>query len=419
MQTKIKEALDMPEQLEQLYRSDKKSFIKAFNDILPEIEDSPNAAFWKARLDYHKVKETGRKFTSYDILLVIVASLITGFLIKIPQLFDINVDKFFFYEKNTGMIILFGLSLYAFITAAKIQLKHLLIAAAVFIISGVYINLLPSTQGSHSIILVYLHLPIMLWALYGLIFIGFDLKNNPKRMDYIKYNGDLAIMGGLLMIAGGILSGITLGLFSAIDLNIEEFYFDYIGIWGLVAIPIVATFVIKVYPLIASKIAPVIANIFSPLVLITLTIYLISILVTGKDPYNDRDFLIVFNLMLLGVMAIIIFSVTETASQNRQKFNLAILLALAIVTLIVNGIALSAILYRLNEYGFSPNRVAVLGSNVLIFIHLILIMIQLYRTNFLKKETIVIENAIAKYLPVYAFWTAFVVFVLPWLFELK
>ncbi|HAQ38711.1 MAG TPA: DUF4153 domain-containing protein, partial [Saprospirales bacterium] len=275
------------------------------------------------------------------------------------------------------------------------------------------------TEDSHSIILAYMHLPIMLWTVYGLIFITFDLSSLPKRMDYIKYNGDLAIIGILLLIAGGILSGITLGLFSAIDMEIEQFYFDYVGIWGLVAIPIVGTFIIKVYPFIASKIAPVIANIFSPLVLITLSIYLVSILVTGKDPYNDRDFLIVFNLMLLGVMAIIVFSVIETAVQNKQRFNLTVLFALSVITLIVNAIALSAILYRLNEYGFSPNRVAVLGSNVMIFIHLILIMMDLFRVNFHKKPINCVENTIARYLTVYAFWTAFVVFVLPWLFELR
>jgi len=419
MQNKIKEAIETPEILEKLYRSDKKAFEKAFYDVFPEISEQKTAEIWKARLDFDLSKASETRFSPKDIILVVIASLITGFLIKIPQIFDINVDEFYFYEKNTGMIILFGLSLYAFLTGGKTNMKQLLITLGIFIVSTFYINFLPSTEDSHSIILAYMHLPIMLWTVYGLIFINFDLSSLPKRMDFIKYNGDLAIMGVLLLIAGGILSGITLGLFAAIDMEIEQFYFDYVGIWGLVAIPIVATFVIKVYPFIASKIAPVIANIFSPLVLITLSIYLVSILVTGKDPYNDRDFLIVFNLMLLGVMAITVFSVIETAVQNKQRFNLSVLLALSVITLIVNAIALSAILYRLNEYGFSPNRVAVLGSNVLIFMHLILIMIDLFRVNFHKKPINRVENTIARYLPVYAFWTAFVVFVLPWLFGLR
>lgn len=419
MQNKIREAIEKPEILEKLYHSDKKAFEKAFYEVFPEISAQKTAEIWKARLDFDLSKASETRFSGKDIILVIITSLITGFLIKIPQIFDINVDEFFFYEKNTGMIILFGLSLYAFLTGGKTNIKQQSITLSIFIVSAIYINFLPSAKDSHSIMLAYLHLPILLWTVYGLIFINFNLSSLPRRMDYIKYNGDLAIMGVLLLIAGGILSGITLGLFEAIDMKIEQFYFDYVGIWGLVAIPIVATFIIKVYPFIASKIAPVIANIFSPLVLITLSIYLMSILVSGKDPYNDRDFLIVFNLMLLGVMAITVFSVIETAVQNKQRFNLSILLALSIITLIVNAIALSAILYRLNEYGFSPNRVAVLGSNVLIFMHLILIMIDLFKVNFHKKPILRVENTIARYLPVYAFWTAFVVFVLPWLFELR
>jgi hypothetical protein len=215
------------------------------------------------------------------------------------------------------------------------------------------------------------------------------------------------------------LTGVTIGLFSAIDINIEKFYVDYIVICGLVCVPVVATFIIKNYSFVTNKIAPIIANIFSPLVLITLVIYLISIGITGKDPYNDRDFLIVFNLMLLGVMAIIIFSVSETSNNKKQRFNELILFFLSIVTLVIDLVAISAILYRLGEYGFTPNRTAVLGSNLLFFGNLVLIMIDLYMVNFKHKEISQVESRIAGYLPVYVVWTVFVVFALPFIFGLK
>lgn len=259
----------------------------------------------------------------------------------------------------------------------------------------------------------------MLWFLYGVIFIDFNLKDKLKRMDYIKYNGDLAILGAIILIAGGILTAVTLGLFSAIDLNIEEFYFDYIVVCGLVAVPIVATYIIKNHSLVTNKIAPIIANIFSPLVLITLVIYLIGIVVTGKDLYNDRDFLLVFNLMLLGVMAIIVFSVSETSNSKKQRFNELILFILSVVTLIVDMLALSAILYRVGEFGFTPNRVAVLGSNLLIFGNLVLIMIDLFKVNFKHKEIGQVEMRIANYLPIYMTWTIFMVFLLPFIFGMK
>jgi len=419
MKKKIKENIDNSEQLEKFYRADKKGFEKAFFDIYPEISEYKISGFWKTRLEFDNIREDSVKTRKTDILFLIITCAITGFLIKIPQLFDINLKDYLFYEKNAGLIVLLGLSSYSFLTKDLIKTKQLVITISVFIISALYINILPSNKDSHSINLAYIHLPLMIWCLYGLVFIDFNSKDKTKRMDYIKYNGDLAILVAIILIAGGILTGVTLELFSAIDLTIEPFYFDYIVMWGLVSVPIVATYIIRKYPFVANKIAPIIANIFSPLVLITLVVYLISIIITGKDPYNDRDFLIVFNLMLLGVMGIVVFSISETSVNKKQRFNEMTLFALSIITLIIDLVALSAILYRLGEFGFTPNRTAVLGSNLLIFGNLVLIMLDLYRVNFKDKEIKQVELTIANYLPVYIVWIIFVVFGLPLIFGLK
>ena len=419
MESKIKANIDNPEQLEKLYQADKKDFEKAFFAIYPDIADFKLSEFWKKRLEFDSSKETKVIIRKTDILFLILTCVVTGFLIKIPQLFDVSLKNYFYYEKNAGLIVLLGLSAYSLLTKDFIKTKHLIISLCVFAISAIYINLLPSNRDSHSINLAYIHLPLLIWCLYGLIFIDFDTKNKSKRIEYIKYNGDLAILGAIILIAGGILTGVTVGLFSAIDLMIEKFYMDYIVLWGLVSAPIVATYIIRNYPFVTNKIAPIIANIFSPLVLITLIIYLISIILTGKDPYTDRDFLIVFNLMLLGVMGIIVFSVSETSINKKQHFNEMTLFALSIITLIIDLVALSAILYRLGEYGFTPNRVAVLGSNLLIFGNLVLIMLDLYRVNFKNKEIKQVELTIARYLPIYMVWTIFVVFGLPFIFGLK
>ncbi len=418
MKTKIKENIDNPEQLEKLYRTDKNGFQKAFNELYQEISDFKMADFWKARLNFDSQSDF-KKVRKTDVLFLIMTCLITGFLVKLPQIFDIKLNDYFYYEKNVGLIILLGLSAYSFLTKIKINTKHLMIAIVVYGISAIYINLLPSDRNSHSINLAYFHLPLLLWCIYGLIFIDFDTKDKTKRIDYIKYNGDIAILTAIILITGGLLTGVTLGLFSAIDLKIDNFYFEYIVILGLVSSPIVATYIVKNYPTVTNKFAPIIASIFSPLVLITLIIYLISIAITGKDPYNNRDFLIVFNLMLLGVMAIIVFSVSETSVDKRQRFNELTLFFLTFITLIVDLIALSAILYRLREFGFTPNRTAVLGSNLLIFGNLILIMLDLYKVVFKGGEIKSVELTIAKYLPIYMVWTIFVTFGFPFIFGLK
>jgi len=363
--------------------------------------------------------ESKKTVRNNDILFLIVACLITGFLIKLPQVVGFLPQEFQFYQKDAGLILFLGLSTYVFLTNKHLVMKHLFISLAVFAVSAVYINLLPTVKESHSISLAYIHLPLLLWCVFGLIFIDFNTKDLTRRMDYLKYNGDIAILSAIILIAGAMLTAVTLGLFSAIDMNIETFYGDYVVVLGLVSAPIVATYIIKTYPVVTQKIAPIIANLFTPLVVITLVIFLISMVVTGKDPYNDRDFLLVFNLLLLGVMALIVFSVTETTLSKPKRFNVWMLFGLSIITLLVDLVALSAIVYRLGEYGFTPNRTAVLGSNLLIFGHLVLIMIDLFKVTFKGGQFDGVERTIARYLPVYTVWTIVVTFGFPFLFGMK
>src|SRR6185369_10630944 len=196
---------------------------------------------------------------------------------------------------------------------------------------------------------------------------------------YLKFNGDLAVMTALIIIAAGILSGITIGLFSLIGLNIEKFYRENIIVPGLPAAPIFATYLIRSNPQLVGKVSPVIARIFSPLVLVMLVIYIVAIIYSGKNPYSDRDFLQIFNALLIGVMALIFFSVAEATKNAGNRMESLVLFLLSIVTIVVNGIALSAIIFRISESGLTPNRVAVLGGNILILLNLLLVTAALYK----------------------------------------
>ena len=277
MQERIRENISRPEELERIYRADKKAFESDFEIIYPEIRETEIARFWKIRLDSDKPVETSNDLHRLDVIVLIIACTITGFLIKLPEIFNLDLKEPFYYLKNAGIIVFFGLSLYAIWTNKIFKRRRLNIVLVAFLIPVVYINLLPSTHDSNSINLAYMHLPLLMWCVYGFIFINFDTVDKIKRIDYIKYNGDLAILGAIILISGGILTGITIGLFSAIKVHIESFYMQWVAISGLVSAPIVATYIIRNYPTLTNKIAPIIANIFSPLVLITLIVFLVNI----------------------------------------------------------------------------------------------------------------------------------------------
>jgi hypothetical protein len=419
MTENIKVNINDPEKLERLYREDRKSFESGFEKIYTEIANTEMAKFWKSRLDFEKTTDIMKKLSLTDIFVMIAVCLFAVFLIRIPDIFNVNATNILYYEKNAGIIVFMAMSAYTVFVNKDLSNRNLIITILTFAVCIIYINLLPNLRTSSQITLAFIHMPLLMWCFYGLVFINFDLKDKNKRIEFIRHNGDLAIIGAIILIAGGAVAIITFGLFQAIGMNIQKFYFKNIIISGLVSAPVLTSFVLKNYNTVTNKIAPVIAKIFSPVVLLTLIVYLLTIAITGKDPYNDREFLLVFNLMLIGVMAIIVFSASGTSSRQKQRFNELVLFILSIVTLITNLIALSAIFYRLGEYGITPNRLAILGSNLLIFINLILITIDLFKINFRKTDIEKVGITIASYLPVYIIWVLIVIFTFPVIFGMK
>ncbi len=414
MREEIKNNLDNPVQLERLYRDNRTTFKREFNLIYPEIRETATAQIWNARINFEN--EGISWGTNKEVIFILVTAFIAGLIAKIPDLTEINPE--YFYPRNIAFVVFPLLAAY-FAWKHKIQTKGILIVSAAFLISVIYINVLPDDTGSDTLILACIHLPLFLWTVLGFTFVGDKLNNNQRRLDFLRYNADLVVMTTIIIIAGGLLTAITFGLFELIDIRIEEFYFHYIGIWGLAASPIVGTYLVQANPQLVSKVSPVIAKVFTPLVLLTLVVYLVALIFTGKDPYNDREFLLIFNGLLIGVMALILFSIAETAKHSNSKMGTLLLLGLSIVTVIVNGIALSAILFRIFEWGITPNRLAVLGGNMLILTNLLIVTYRLFKTMKDHNEIKKVENSIASFLPIYCLWTIFVTFIVPVLFNFK
>jgi len=414
MRDKILNHLDDTEQLEKLYRSDSPTFKQAFFLIYPDIQENKLAQFWHARLNFERSEISWGK--KNDWIFIIVASFLAGLIAKIPAIFNIKPE--FFYMRNIGFIVFPALASY-FIWKRNAPIPRILFTAMAFMIAAVYMNLLPDLPNNDTIILACLHLPFLLWALMGINYIGLDLRNNESRLDFLRFNGDFLILSGILVIVGALFTAIVIGLFKAIGIKIEDFYFNYLAVFAGAALPIMSTFLTQSNPSLVNKVSPVIAKITSPIVLLMLIFYLGAVLFSDKDPYNDRNFLLVFNLLLLGVMAIILFSLAETSKGHENPWSLMILFALSLLTLVVNGIAFTAILFRISEWGITPNRLAILGANFLMLANLVFIAFRLFNRVFRKDEKSKVENAIANFLPIYIFWAIVVVFIFPILFNFR
>ena len=414
MRNEILNHLDDPKQLEKLYQDNKTSFKTEFNLLFPEHNENKLLQYWDERLNYQgsEISWGSKK----EFIFVLVLSLIAGCLASIPSFF--KIDSEFFYTRNISLIIFSILATY-FCWKNRLPKKKIIITGVIFLITLIFINLLPANNNSNTLILSLFHISIFLWTVVGFTYVGNSLNDNRKRIEFLRYNGELLIISGLILIAGAVLTAITIGLFTVIGFDINEFYFKHIVIFCLPIIPILGTFLTQTNPQLVNKVSPVIAKIFSPLVLITVVVYLIAILFSGKNLYNDRDFLMLFNGLLIGVIAIILFSVSTTINQNISQVSVIILFALSVVTVIVSCMALSAILFRISTLGITPNRLAVVGANLLMLTNLFWISFQLFKTVFKKSDISSVENAIASFIPFYILWTIIVSFIFPLLFNFR
>jgi hypothetical protein len=414
MEQEIQDHLNDPKQLEKMYRKNKAHFKKEFSSVYPAIQGNVIADCWNERLNYESDEINWG--SGKDLILLIIACLTAGIIAKFPAIF--KIDEELFYSRNIGFIVFPLLTAY-FSWKNGLKLGKIALFVVITLVGLVFINLLPNNRSSDTLVLSCIHLVLVQWSVLGFAFVGTTSDAPAKRLGFLKYNGDLVVMTALILIAGGIMSGVTVGLFSLIGLNIEQFYFQNVAIFGLAAAPIVGTYLTQTNPQLVGKVSPVIAKLFSPLVVVMLIVYLIAIVYSGKNPYTDRDFLVIFNALLIGVMAIIFFSVAETARATTNKWQIWVLFLLAILTIIVNCVALSAILFRITEWGITPNRAAVLGGNVLILINLVFVTLQLFKVFSQKSDLANVGRAISAYLPIYFVWAAIVAFIFPFLFGFK
>jgi hypothetical protein len=418
MKGRILEAVDSPSELEALYRSNPKEFGRAFADAFAASPDSVSLRVWHERLFFdERAPAPTSRMSGRDIWLTVALAMIAGTLAKLPILVP-ALDGEKFCARNLGGILAGALIVY-FCVQRKCQPGAVLAIAALFTGVLVFLNFLPGASNSATVILACLHAPFFFWSLVGVAFLGGAWRNMEGRMDFLRYNGELLIYTTIVLLGGMVLTGVTLALFHLIDVDITEWYMGNVVVYGAIASPIVATLLIEQVVSGRFKIAPLLAKVFTPLFLVTVTSYLIVMILKHKSPFTDRDFLIAFNGLLLVVLGLCIFSVSERAANATPGVVDLMNIGLVAITLVIDVVALAAILFRMSSEGLTPNRLAVLGANVLAFCHLAGILYHYIR--FMRKDRgfEALDRWIVGYVPLYTAWSVIVVLGFPLAFHFR
>jgi hypothetical protein len=129
-----------------------------------------------------------------------------------------------------------------------------------------------------------------------------------------------------------------------------------------------------------------------------------------------REVLIGFDLLLAIVVGLVLYAASARDPQAPPDLFDGLQLLLVVSALVVDGVALWAIAARITEFGFTPNRVAALGENLILLVNLV--WTAWIYANFLRRRGTfaALERWQIAYLPVYSVWAALVVVMFPPLF---
>ena len=271
----------------------------------------------------------------------------------------------------------------------------------------------PSATGSDTEVLTVLHLPIALWLAVGFAYVRGRWFDDGGRMNFVRFSGELAIYYVLIALGGGVLTGFTFMMFSAIEMNAEWFVGPWLIPCGAAGAVIIGSWLVEAKQSVIENMAPVLTRLFTPLFTVLLLAFLATMAWTGSPINVKREVLIGFDLLLAVVVGLVLYAASARDPQAPPDFFDGLQLLLVVSALVVDGVALAAIAARISEFGFTPNRVAALGENLILLVNLAWTAWLYARFLRHRGSFAALERWQIAYLPVYAVWAALVVVVFP------
>jgi hypothetical protein len=337
--------------------------------------------------------------------------------IKIPALFfglELEEDDRF-YVRNLSFFVLPLLTGY-FVWKRGARPATLPWLALAFAGAACFANVYPFAPSGYTEALTALHLPIALWLLVGIVYAGGRWSEVGGRMDFIRFSGELFIYFVLIALGGGVFTAFMMIIFQAIGIDPEPFFQSWILPCGAAGAVIVASWLVEAKQSVIENMAPVLTRLFTPLFAALLVTFLGTLVWTGRGLDIERNVLIAFDLLLVVVLGLLLYSVS--ARDHRQPPGAFdwLQVVLLVSALLADAVALWAIAARITEFGFTPNRVAALGENVILLVNLTWSAVLYVRFLRGRGSFTDLERWQTDYAPVYGVWAAVVVIGFPPLF---
>jgi hypothetical protein len=354
-----------------------------------------------------------------ELQVMVLCAVVAALAIKVPALFGLDIandDDAPFYLRNFSLFALPVLAAY-FAWQRRVGLRVIAVLALLFVVGAVAANAYPMADDSQSLFVTAIHLPLALWLVVGVAYVGGEWRSDRRRMDFIRFTGEWLIYFNLIATGGGVLIAFTAGTFTAIGLDPEEFIGSWLLPCGVVAAVIVAAWLVEAKQSVIENMAPVLTRVFTPLFAATLLVFLGAFMWTNNGIDVDRNVLIIFDLLLVVVLGLLLYAISARDLTARPTLFDHLQLALVVTALIIDVIVLLAITGRISEWGFTPNKTAALGENVVLLANLAWSAWLFFGFVRGRMPFAHLERWQTRYIAVYAVWAWAVVLAFPLVFD--
>lgn len=371
---------------------------------------------WQQLIDAKAKGDSSRQAWKEGVVAIELA-IASALAIKVPALLGVNFDQdISFYIRNFSLLILPFLALF-FVWKRRLNPTSIFWLAIPFALAALAVNILPFQPGGHTETLAAIHLPIALWMAVGFAYVAGRWRDHKQRMSFISFSGEWFIYFTLIALGGVVLILLTVAIFESIGVNPEVFLNEWMLPCGVGGAVIISAWLVEAKQDVIENMAPVLTQIFTPLFTAMLLVFIGTVIWTRNIIKIEREVLIGFDLLLVIVLGLLIYSISTRNPQASPDILDKLRLALLICALIVDALALWAIAARISEFGFTPNKVAALGENIILLANLSWSAVLYIRFLTGRASLGKLQRWQTAYIPVYALWAWVVVVVFPIIFN--
>jgi hypothetical protein len=287
-----------------------------------------------------------------------------------------------------------------------------LAGAAAFAATAVLVNVFPYDHESTTEVLVAAHLPVALWAVVAYAYLGGEVRSHERRMDFVRFTGEWCIYYVLIALGGGVLMGLTGAILEPTSID-PETVIPWVLSTGAAGAVVVAAWLVESKQRVVENMAPVLTMLFTPLFAVMLTVATVVYAATGLSSGFDRELLGVFDALMVVVLGLVLYGLSAREGSSEPGWMDRIQLVAVLAALTLDVMVLGSMAARIGDLGFTANRAAALGLNLVLLVNLAVGAWLSVRFLTGRSSLHRLERWQTTYLPVFAIWAAAVVVILP------